>query len=109
MADEIAVERGSSVTLPILREVADKYTPTRFKAKFSTIFTDMADNVEQPEAEEQLVFQMEWDQAAQEVLDMVPAEFRSQAVSGTEDYAQKHNYPRITEKVVNQYRKELGF
>ena len=109
VADEIAVERGTSVTLPILREVADKYTPTRFKAKFSTIFTDMEDDVEQPGAEPELVFQMEWDQAALEMLEMVPTEFRSQAVSGTEDYAQKHKYPRITEKVISEYRKELGF
>jgi light-independent protochlorophyllide reductase B subunit len=109
VADEIAVERGTSVTREILREVADKYTPTRFKAKFSTIFTDMVGKIDQPTAEEHLVFKMEWDQAAREMLEMVPAEFRSQAVSGTEDYARKHNHPRVSSEVVEAYRKELGF
>jgi light-independent protochlorophyllide reductase subunit B len=109
VADEIAVERGTSVTLGILREVADKYTPTRFKAKFSTIFTDMDGEAEHADAEPELVFQMEWDQAAREMLEMVPAEFRSQAVSGTEEYARKHNHSRISPEVVESYRKELGF
>jgi hypothetical protein len=109
VADEIAVERGTSVTLAILREVADKYTPTRFKAKFSTIFTDMDNEAEHAEAEPELVFQMEWDETAREMLEMVPAEFRSQAVSGTEDYARKHNHPRVSPEVVEAYRKELGF
>ena len=48
VADEIAVERGTSVTLAMLREVAERYTPTRFKAKFSTIFADMEDSTRQP-------------------------------------------------------------
>ena len=52
---------------------------------------------------------MEWDPAAQEMLAIVPAEFRSKAVKGTEEYAKKHNYSRITAEVVEQYRKELGF
>ena len=109
VADEIAVERGTSVTREILREVADKYTPTRFKAKFSTIFTDMVGEIVQPEAEPELVFQMEWDQAAREMLDMVPAEFKAQAVSGTEDFAREHNHRRVSPEVVEAHRKELGF
>jgi light-independent protochlorophyllide reductase B subunit len=109
VADEIALERGTSVTLAILREVADRYTPTRFKAKFSTIFTDMEDEIEQPEPQTELVFQMEWDQAARDMLDMVPAEFRPQAVSGTEEYARKHNHSLVSPEVVEAYRKELGF
>ena len=52
---------------------------------------------------------MEWEKAAQEMLEMVPAEFRAQAVSGTEDYAKKHNYTRVTSQVVEGYKKELGF
>ena len=109
VADEIAVERKTKVTLEILREVADKYTPTRFKAKYSTIFTDVEDRVKEGEDIEPLSFQMEWDQEAQEMLDMVPAEFRAKAVSGTEEYAKKHNYTCITQQVVKEYRKELGF
>jgi len=109
VGDEIAVERGTSVTLAILREVADKYTPTRFKAKFSTIFTDMDGENEHTETEPGLVFQMEWDQAAREMLEMVPDEFRPQAVSGTEEYARKHNHSLVSAEVVEAYRKELGF
>ena len=52
---------------------------------------------------------MEWDQESKEMLDMVPDEFRAQAVTGTEDYAKQHNYPRVTAQVVDEYRKELGF
>jgi hypothetical protein len=44
--------------------------------------------------------QMEWDREAQEMLEMVPLEFRAQAVAGTEGYAQKHHYPRVTTSVV---------
>jgi len=109
VADEIALERKTKVTLEILREVADKYTPTRFKAKYSTIFTDMEDRVKEGEDIEPLNFQMEWEQEAKEMLNTVPAEFRAKAVSGTEEYAKKHNYTRITKQVVKEYGKELGF
>jgi light-independent protochlorophyllide reductase B subunit len=108
VADEIALERKSKVTLAILREVANKYTPTRFKAKYSTLFADM-DKREEDEEIETLVFQMEWEQEAKEMLKMVPAEFKVQAVSGTEEYAKKHHNTRITTQVVEAYRKELGF
>ena len=109
VADEIAVERGTSVTLAILREVAERYTPTRFKAKFSTIFTDMADTVSQTHAGDDPVFTMEWDGPAKEMLEMVPAEFRRQAVAGTEAYAREHGYDSISGRIVEEYRKELGF
>ena len=69
----------------------------------------MADEIDQPEAEPELIFQMEWDQAAREMLEMVPAEFRSQAVSGTEEYARKRGHKRVSAEVVEAYRKELGF
>ena len=109
VADEIAVEKNSKVTLKILQEVANKYTPTRFKAKFSTLFTDMEDGAEDKDDLEPLDFQMEWEQEAKEMLDMVPSEFRAKAVSGTEEYAKKHNHTRVTGQVVEAYRKELGF
>jgi len=109
VADEIAVERKTKVTLAILQEVANKYTPTRFKAKYSTLFADMEDRVKEDDNLETLNFQMDWEQEAQEMLEMVPSEFRAQAVSGTEEYAKKHNYTRVTSQVVEAYRKELGF
>ena len=109
VADEIALERKTKVTLKILQEVANKYTPTRFKAKYSTLFSDMEGKRSEDEELEALNFQMEWEQDAKEMLEMVPAEFRTKAVFGTEDYAKKHNYTRITRKVVEEYRKELGF
>jgi len=108
VADEIALERKGTVTLSILREVANRYTPTRFKAKYSTLFADM-DTGEEDAGVETLVFHMEWEQEAKEMLEMVPAEFRAQAVTGTEDYAKTHNYTRISPQVVDEYRKELGF
>ncbi len=109
VADEIAVERGTGVTLAVLREVAERYTPTRFKAKFSTIFADMEDSARQPADGDDPVFTMEWDAPAKEMLDLVPAEFRRQAVAGTEAYARGHGYGSVSSRVVEAYRKELGF
>ena len=109
VADEIAVERKTKVTLEILREVALKYTPTRFKAKYSTIFADIEEEGTGKSGLEELPFQMEWDKEAQEMLEMVPLEFRANAVVGAEAYAQKHHYLRITSQVVDEYRRELGF
>jgi len=109
VADEIAVERGTSVTLAILREVAERYTPTRFKAKFSTLFTDMEGTTRQPAGVDDPEFTMEWDAPAKEMLEMVPAEFRQQAVAGTEAYAREHGYGAVSVRVVEEYRKELGF
>ena len=109
VADEIALERQTPVTVKILREVAERYTPTRFKAKFSTIFADMEGTAHQSEGGEELVFTMEWDQDAQAMLEMVPGEFRQQAVAGTEEYARKNSYQSVSSRVVEQYRKELGF
>jgi hypothetical protein len=109
VADGIAVERGTSVTLAILREVAERYTPTRFKAKFSTIFTDMEGTTRQPAGGDDPVFTMAWDAPAKEMLEMVPGEFRRQAVAGTEAYAREHSYGAVSVRVVEEYRKELGF
>jgi hypothetical protein len=52
---------------------------------------------------------MEWDDDAKEMLEMVPAGFRSQAVSGTENYAKNHDHSRVTTDMVDGYRKELSF
>ena len=37
-AEQTAQDRGGKVSLAIMQEVADKYTPTKFKAKFSSVF-----------------------------------------------------------------------
>ena len=104
-ADETAVQQNSPVTLKILQEVATKYTPTRFKAKYFTIFTDMQNTPLVPDGAEQAVFQMQWDKDAVEMLEMVPDEFVAKAVRETEDYARENNYGQITIAVVNEYRK----
>jgi len=109
VADETAVQKKSSVTLGILQEVATKYTPTRFKSKYATIFTDIQDTPLVPDGAEQTVFQMEWDQSAKEMLEMVPDEFVAKAVRETEGYARENNYGQITTTVVEEYRKKLGF
>ena len=109
VADETAVQKKSSVTLGILQEVATKYTPTRFKSKYATIFTDIQDTPLVPDGAEQTVFQMEWDQGAKEMLEMVPDEFVAKAVRETEGYARENNYGQITTAVVEEYRKKLGF
>ena len=109
VADETAVQKKSSVTLGILQEVATKYTPTRFKSKYATIFTDIKDTPLVQDSAEQTVFQMEWDQSAKEMLEMVPNEFVAKAVRETESYARENNYGQITTAVVEEYRKKLGF
>jgi hypothetical protein len=109
VADETAVQNNSSVTLGILQEVAAKYTPTRFKSKYFTIFTDMQNTPLVPDGAEQTLFQMEWDQSAKEMLEMVPDEFMAKAVRETEGYARENKYGQITAAVVDEYRKKLGF
>jgi hypothetical protein len=86
-----------------------KYTPTRFKSKYSTIFANIKEAESSEEALEQPVFTMEWDQAAKALLDMVPAEFLAKAVAGTETHARENKYGQITAAVVEEYRKKLGF
>ena len=111
VAEQMAKERNSSITLAIMQEVADKYTPTKFKAKFSSVF----DGVEGAPAEEeeevpidQLPYVMEWEDAAKQALEEVPSPFRVAAVSGTEEYARNHGYTKITKQVMEEFRKELG-
>lgn len=114
VAEQMAQDRGTTVTLDILEKVADKYTPTKFKAKFSTVFGDKEQGKEDETGDEEdvpvdsLAFTMQWDDDAREALELVPSLLRQAAVSGTEDYARKHSCGKITAAVVEEYRKELG-
>lgn len=113
LAEQFAKERNSSVTVEIIKDVADKYTPTKFKAKFSSVFGNEVQEA-QPADEEQevpvdsLAFTMPWDDGAKKALELVPSPFRQAAVSGTEGYAREKSYARITAATVDEYRKELG-
>jgi hypothetical protein len=113
-AEQSAQDRGGKVNLAIMQEVADKYTPTKFKAKFSTVFETVpgavvleADDAEEVPVEG-LSFVLAWDEDAQKMLEEVPASFRQAAVSNTEDYARQHAHKRITLAVFEAFRKELG-
>ena len=114
VAEQMAQDRNSSVTLDILQEVADKYTPTKFKAKFSTVFGDTEQRKQEEDGEDEeipvdsLNFTMEWELGAKEMLELVPSPFRQAAVLGTEDYAREHSHEKITAAVVEQYRKKFG-
>jgi nitrogenase molybdenum-iron protein alpha/beta subunit len=112
-AEEQAQQEGSEVTLEIFKAVAEEYTPTRFKTKFLEVFEeDTADHKQEEDVEKdwsRIPTTMQWDAKAKEMLAIVPAEFILRAVKGTEEYARKHNYTRITSQVIEQYRKELGF
>lgn len=115
VAEQMAKERNSNVTISIMQEVADKYTPTKFKAKFSAVFSDAgtapAANAADEEADvpiDSLTFGMPWDQDARGMLEMVPAPFRQAAVTGTEEYAAQQSCSRVTAALMEAYRKELG-
>jgi light-independent protochlorophyllide reductase B subunit len=112
-AEERAQQEKSEVTLEIVKAVAEEYTPTRFKTRFLEVFEeDTVDHNHEEAIEEdwsKIPTTMEWDPKAQEMLTIVPAEFKIRAVQGTEEYARKHNHSRITSQVVERYRKELGF
>jgi hypothetical protein len=112
-AEEHAQQEMSEVTLEIFKTVAEEYTPTRFKTKFLEVFEEDTVDHNQDEGIEEdwstIPITMEWDSKAQEMLAIVPTEFKMRAVQGTEEYARKHNYNRITVEVVENYRKELGF
>jgi len=57
---------------------------------------------------DKLPFTMEWEDEAKKMLEKVPGAFREAAVTGTEEYARKHSYEKITAAVMEEYRKELG-
>ena len=114
-AEQAAQERGGKVTRAIVQEVADKYTPTKFKAKFSAVFDSgseagapAADAEEEEIPVEGLSFTLPWDENAKKRLEEVPSAFRKAAVSNTEDYARQHAHKRITLAVFEAFRKELG-
>jgi hypothetical protein len=103
------VQKKSSVTLEILREVSMKYTPTRFKSKYSTIFATIKEEEIGDEPSGHPIFTMDWEQAAKDMLEMVPSEFLDKAIRETENYARENSYAQITVAVVEGYRKKLGF
>jgi light-independent protochlorophyllide reductase B subunit len=113
-AEQFAQERGGKVSLAIMQEVADKYTPTKFKAKFSSVFETVpgagapgADDDEEVPLEA-LAFSLAWDEDAKKMLEEVPSAFRQAAVSNTENFAREHAHPRVTLPVFEAFRKELG-
>lgn len=113
LAEQFAQERRSPVTVAIIRDVADKYTPTKFKAKFSAVFGEEGAPAPAEAGDEDvpissLAFTMPWDDAARQMLELVPPPFRQAAVSGTEDYAREKSSERVTTATVAAYRKELG-
>ena len=113
-AEQSAQERSGKVNLAIMQEVADKYTPTKFKAKFSSVFETVpgagvleADNGDDVPIEG-LVFNLTWDEDAKKMLEEAPSAFRQAAVSNTENYAREHAHERVTHSVFDAFRKELG-
>jgi hypothetical protein len=119
VSEQTAQERATKVTLAIMQEVADKFTPTKFKAKFSEVFEDTgngdggSDDFESSEEDEDvpiesLTFTMPWEEEVKDMLEQVPAPFRKAAVSNTEEYARKHSHERVTAQVFEAFRKELG-
>ncbi|MFC1670376.1 nitrogenase component 1 [Spirochaetota bacterium] len=127
VSEQIAVDRGTNVTQAILYQVSDQYTPTKFKAKFSEVFdmdkveqekaaggTIDVKNVETEEEEEvevpvdSLTFTMEWDDEARGRIELVPSPYRQVAVTGTEEWAQEQGFEKITAKIVDDLRKEMG-
>ena len=110
----MAVDNGTDVTIEIVREVSDKFTPTKFKAKFSEVFGDdemkitAADDEDEDVPIESLTFNMEWEDAAKNMLEQVPSPFRKVAVENTENYAKEHSNEKVTVAVFEAFRKELG-
>ena len=68
----------------------------------------ITDEIKETTSLDNLTFTMEWEDEAKKMLDKVPAAFRDKAVSGTEEYARKHSYKKITPSVMEEYKKELG-
>ena len=119
VSEQTAQERGTKVTLAIMQEVADKFTPTKFKAKFSAVFEDTGNrdgtsgafaSFEEDEdvPVESLTFTMSWEEEVKNMLGEIPAPFRKVAVSNTEAYARKHSHNTVTVEVFEAFREELG-
>lgn len=133
--EELAKESGGPVTLDIVKAAADKYTPTKFKAKFSEVFEkekgpepdaesqeqlpgdedeeyDMAAMMAEAEWEDvpidSLTYTMPWDDDARQMLELVPPPFRQVAAANTEDYSREHGSDRVTSALLQAFRIELG-
>ena len=48
---------------------------------------------------------MDWDPEAKAMMDKVPQEVRSMAVTGAEEYAQEKGYKRITVAIINEFKR----
>ena len=68
----------------------------------------ITDELKEAASFDNLTFTMEWEDGAKKMLEKVPGAFREAAVSGTEEYARKHSYEKITPSVMEEYKKELG-
>lgn len=126
VCEETAKERGTSITVDILRQAAEQHTPSKFKAKFSEVFEDLPAPEEEGEVEspdddmdddfdddeyvpiDSLTYTMPWDDDAKSTLEVVPNPIKQIAATGTEDYAKEHGYDRITAQVMADFRKEIG-
>jgi len=114
-SEQMAMDKGGRVSMTIVQEVADRFTPTKFKAKFSEVFDSAAPVSESEEHDEEeevpvdsLPFDMDWDGDAKNMLELVPSPFRKVAVKNTENYAREHSNDRVTVAVFEAFRKELG-
>ncbi len=126
VSEQIAIDRGTNVTLGILFEVSEQYTPTKFKAKFSEVFDmdkinqeketdekiDVSDYEDDEEYEDvpidSLTFTMEWDDNARQRMELVPPPYRQIAVTGTEEWVEEQGFKKVTAKHVDDLRKEMG-
>jgi light-independent protochlorophyllide reductase B subunit len=128
VAEQMAVDAGTNVTIDMVREVADKFTPTKFKAKFGAIFEEPG--MAEAEAEEEpgmsmnmddydfsdepevpidtLDFTMPWKDDAKQMLELVPSPFRQAAAKNTEIYTKEHDADTVTVEHFDAFRKELG-
>jgi light-independent protochlorophyllide reductase B subunit len=108
-AEEIALQKGTKITMEIIRQVTDQYTPTKFKSKFLSVLKDDGGSSEGTEApSEEVKFTMPWDAAAKAAIEKAPKEIQAVAVSSTEDFAREKGYQEVTEQVMNEFKKETG-
>jgi hypothetical protein len=107
-AEEIAVQKGSAITMEVIRTVTEQYTPTRFKTRFLSAFH--GDSGEQHGILDigEVEFTMEWDPGAKAIMEIVPQEVKAIAVSGAEEFAREKGYKKITVEVINEFKKEAG-
>lgn len=107
-AEEIALQKGTKITMDIVRTVTDQYTPTRFKSKFLSALKEDKEAPEVVAPPEKVKFTMPWDPKAKTMIKKVPKEVQAMAVSGTEEFAREKGYKKVTVKVVNEFKKESG-